>query len=138
VLALALTAVSWGFSVAAGYVLMFTFYQQPSLATTCLYIAAAALAIAVPAVPGNIGTYELSVLLALRATGYGEPASTAVLFAILVHGVNLIVHSGAGVYGFIHEGISLGQLSQGARECSSVPTWDKSIVWRRIGSSRST
>ncbi len=113
--AIALTAISWGLSIAAGYVLMYTFYERASLVTTCMYIAAAALAIAVPAVPGNIGTYELSVLLALEATGYGEAANTAVLFAILVHGINLIVHATMGVLGFVQEGISLEQLSQGVR-----------------------
>ncbi len=113
--AIGLTAAGWGLSIAAGYVLMLTFYERASLATTCLYIAAAGLAIALPAVPGNIGTYELSVLLALEATGYGQPANTAVLFAILVHGINLIVHATMGVFGFIQEGISLEQLSQGVR-----------------------
>lgn len=113
--AIGLTAISWGLSIAAGFVLMYTFYEHAGLATTCLYIAAAALAIAVPAVPGNIGTYELSVLLALEASGYGEPASTAVLFAILVHGINLIVHAIMGVFGFVQEGISLEQLSQGVQ-----------------------
>ncbi len=113
--ALAWTAISWALSVVAGYVLMFAVWERGDLATTCLFIAAAALAIAVPAVPGNVGTYELSILLALGATGYGEPASTAGVFALLVHGVNLLVYAIFGVLGFIQEGISLEQLSQGVQ-----------------------
>jgi hypothetical protein len=81
-----------------------------------LYIAAAAFAIAVPAVPGNLGPYELSIMLALGAMGFGQPAETAAAFALVVHGVNLAVHAITGVIGFIQEGISLGQLSQGVRE----------------------
>ncbi len=114
--ALAWTAVSWGFSTIAGYILMFTFYTQASWAATMLYIAAAAFAIAVPAVPGNLGPYEGSIYLAISAMGYASPAGTAVAFAVLVHGLNLLVHATTGVLGFIQEGISLEQLSRGVQE----------------------
>jgi uncharacterized protein (TIRG00374 family) len=109
------TVVSWGFSTVGGYMLMFAFYERASWAVTALYIAAAAFAIAVPAVPGNLGSYELSILLALGAMGYGQPASTATAFAVMVHGVNLAVHASTGMIGFIQEGISLGQLSRGVQ-----------------------
>ena len=120
-LALFTTAISWVLSVGAGYVLMLAVWDEPSFAATCLFIAAASLAIAVPAVPGNVGTFELSILLALQATGYGEPASTASAFAILVHASNLLVYAVLGVLGFIQEGISLGQLSQGVRDMQRSP-----------------
>lgn len=109
------TLLSWGFSAIAGYILMFTFYPQASWTATFLYIAAAALAIAVPAVPGNLGPYEGAILLALGVMGYGEPRSAAVAFAILVHGLNLAVHAVTGVIGFVQEGISLEQLSRGVQ-----------------------
>ncbi|GIL12950.1 MAG: hypothetical protein BroJett038_16700 [Chloroflexota bacterium] len=114
-LALGWTAVAWGLSVAAGYVLMFAFYDTASWMATGLYIAAVAFSIAVPAVPGNLGTYEWSILLALAATGYGEPFEVAAAFALVVHGVNLTVHVSTGMVGFIQEGISLGQLSRGVQ-----------------------
>lgn len=110
------TIASWGFSAIAGYILMFTFYSQASWAATLLYIAAAAFAIAVPAVPGNLGPYEGSIYLAISAMGYANPAGTAVAFAVLVHGLNLAVHAITGVIGFIQEGISLEQLSQGVQQ----------------------
>jgi uncharacterized protein (TIRG00374 family) len=114
--ALVWTAASWGISTIAGYILMFTFYTQASWAATMLYIAAAAFAIAVPAVPGNLGPYEGSIYLAISAMGYANPAGTAVAFAVLVHGLNLAVHASTGVLGFIQEGISLEQLSRGVQE----------------------
>jgi uncharacterized protein (TIRG00374 family) len=117
--ALVWTAASWGFSTIAGYILMFTFYPQASWAATMLYIAAAAFAIAVPAVPGNLGPYEGSIYLAISAMGYANPAGTAVAFAVLVHGLNLLVHASTGVLGFIQEGISLEQLSRGIQEMRS-------------------
>lgn len=117
---LGLTLLSWGISVAAGYILMFAFFPYrdgiTQFAVTGLYIASAAFAIAVPAVPGNLGTYELSILLALNAFGYGSSPEIAAAFAVVVHGVNLLVHVGAGMVGFVREGISLQRLSQGVRE----------------------
>lgn len=115
-LAFAWTGISWILSIAAGYVLMFAFFPEANLAATMLYIAAAAFAIAVPAVPGNIGTYEASILLALSAMGYDEAAAVSVAFAVMVHAVNVFVHASTGVIGFIQEGISLGQLSQGVQQ----------------------
>ena len=113
---LVLTIASWICSLLSGYVLMIAFFGHGDWATTCLFSAAASLAVAVPAVPGNLGTYEVSILLALRAMGYGDPMATATAFAVAVHAVNLLVNSSLGVYGFIQEGVSLDQLSQGVRE----------------------
>ncbi len=120
-LAIAWTAISWAVSVFAGYVLMFAFFETGSIAATMLYIAAAAFAIALPAVPGNLGTYEASILLALTAMGY-EQSSTAIAFAVMVHAVNVFVHVTTGIIGFIQEGISLGQLSQGVRQMQQTTT----------------
>lgn len=117
-LALFWTTVGWVFSVIAGYYLMFTFFSEASWATTALYIAAAAFAIALPAVPGNIGTYEASILLALSAMGY-PIEEAAIAFAVMVHAVNVFVHSLTGTIGFIQEGISLSQLSQGIKQMQS-------------------
>ncbi len=108
-------ALSWGFSLASGYVLMYTFYEDANLVATCLYIAAASFAIAVPAVPGNIGTFEFSIMLALLAVGYGDE-STATAFAVMVHMVNVATYAALGIVGFVEEGVSIEQLSQGVRD----------------------
>jgi uncharacterized protein (TIRG00374 family) len=110
------TTASWVCSLLSGYLLMLAFFDRADWATTCLFTAAASLAVAVPAVPGNLGTYEWSILLALGVMNYGEPSGTATAFAIAVHAVNLLVNSSLGIYGFIQEGVSLEQLSQGVRE----------------------
>jgi glycosyltransferase 2 family protein len=113
--ALGWTAVSWGFSCAAGYILMFAFYDQASWSATMLYIAAAAFVIAVPAVPGNLGPYELSVVVAVTAMGYSD-LNKAAAFGVIVHGINLAVHATTGIIGFVNEGISLEKLSQGVQD----------------------
>jgi glycosyltransferase 2 family protein len=119
--ALGWTALSWGFSVIAGYILMFTFYDQASWSATMLYIAAAAFAIAVPAVPGNLGPYEFSVVLAVTAMGYPDP-NKAAAFGVIVHGINLAIHASTGGVGFIQEGISLGELSRGVQDMRQLRT----------------
>lgn len=113
--ALMWTALSWIASVLAGYFLMFAFFDTGSLAATALYVAAAAFAIALPAVPGNVGPYEGAILLALSAMGYTQPEA-GLAFAVMVHAVNVFVHASTGVLGFIQEGLSLGQLQTGVRQ----------------------
>src|SRR5690606_30393219 len=115
--ALLWTGASWGLSLAAGYILMFAFYDQADWATTALYIAAAAFVIAVPAVPGNIGTYGWGIRAARAARGLGEPTDPVnVSFAVIVHARNLAVYAVIGTLGFVQEGISLGQLTAGAEK----------------------
>jgi glycosyltransferase 2 family protein len=113
------TTISWVLSAIAGYWLMFAIFDEGNWATTLLYIAAAAFAIAVPAVPGNLGTYEGSILLALTAMGYSDVNQMAA-FAVLVHAVNVFVHVCTGIVGFIQEGISLNQLQQGVRHMQQL------------------
>ncbi len=108
------TALSWGFSLAAGYIVMFAFFDNASWSATALYIAAAAFVIAVPAVPGNIGTYQLAIILALQASGYDEPVVDyvqVVSFAVVVHALNLVLYAVMGTLGFMQESITLGQLT---------------------------
>lgn len=118
------TTVSWGLSVAAGYILMFAFFDEASWATTALYIAAAAFVIAVPAVPGNIGTYEWAIMLAVSAMNQNQPTDAVnVSFAVIVHGLNLAVYAVMGTAGFVQEGITLSQLTQRVQELDySTPT----------------
>lgn len=113
------TAVSWIVSIGAGYVLMLAFYDTASVATTMLYISSAAFAIALPAVPGNLGTYEASIVGALALMGYAIDG-TAVSFAVMVHAVNLFVHIATGMLGLASEGISLRQLSHGVSKMQQV------------------
>ncbi len=109
------TVIAWGLSIASGYVLMIAFFGEGSWAATCLFTAAASFAVAVPAVPGNVGPYEASIVLALQAMNLNGTYETMVAFAIVVHALNLGMSAILGVFGFIQEGISLEQLSEGMR-----------------------
>lgn len=115
------TAISWAFSIASGYVLMFAFFDTANLIATMLFIVTASFAIALPAVPGNVGTFEASILLALTASGY-EQSNTAIAFAVMVHVVTLFLYVITGGIGLIQEGISVGQLSQAVRQMQETTT----------------
>lgn len=113
--ALACTAIAWAFSLGTGYVLMLAFYDRGDWAAVALFTASASFAVAVPAVPGNLGTYELSILLALGSLGYGEPLEVATAFAVMVHAVNLGINAVLGIIGFMREGMTVRTLSDGIR-----------------------
>lgn len=125
--ALLLTAISWAFSLATGYILMFAFYDRGSWAAVCLFTAFASFSVAVPAVPGNVGTYEASILLALGALGFGQPLEVATAFAVMVHAVNLLMNILLGIIGFIQEGMTFQLLSQGMRGMAAQPTPERSV-----------
>jgi uncharacterized protein (TIRG00374 family) len=104
------TAISWILSLWAGYLLMVSFFSDATWAATFMYMAASSLAIAVPAAPGNLGPFELSILLALNASGYADVPDTVIAFALFVHGVYLVINVATGLIGMVTEGISLRQL----------------------------
>jgi uncharacterized protein (TIRG00374 family) len=113
------TIISWALSLASGYALMYVFYPQGDMVATLLFIAAASFAVALPAIPGNLGPYEGSIIFALGALGYTASAqgfATATAFAFMVHLVNLAVNAVLGVIGFIAEGVSLEQITQGVQQ----------------------
>jgi hypothetical protein len=109
---------SWLASWLTGLLIMLVFYPTPDPAAVFLFIASASFAVALPAVPGNIGTYEGSILVALYALGYGateQDRATAFAFALVVHFLNLAVNAVLGVIGLLAEGVSFGQLMRGGQ-----------------------
>lgn len=113
--ALLWSLVSWGLSVVAGYILMYALFPTPTWTATLLFIVMASLAVSVPYAPGAVGPYEAGVVMALNLTGFDRPEGAAVAFAIVLHATNLGVYVLTGVIGLLFEGVSLGQVAQGAR-----------------------
>lgn len=104
---LAWTLAGWTLSLLASYLMMLIFYERADLAVAALAIVAAALVIALPAVPGNIGTYQWAVMLALAAGGYGEPLDAAnVSLGIAIHGINLLMYTLTGSLGLLREQVT--------------------------------
>lgn len=111
------TAVSWFTSVLAGYVLMFAFYAEPNWFATLLIIASASFAVALPAVPGNVGPFEASIILGLAAGGMiSDDRSKAFAFALLIHAINVLAYVTCGYVGLLREKVSLGELLRTTRQ----------------------
>lgn len=108
---LALTALGWGMTLGAGYSLMFMVFPAGSWFAASLFVSAIAFAVAVPAVPGNLGTFELSVILVLGATGFDSLEGASLVFAIALHTIDFLVYLVCGVAGLIRLGISMAKLS---------------------------
>ena len=103
------TIASWIFSVLTNFTLMLAFFDEGALAPITLSIVFAAFAIALPVIPGNIGTYELSIIAAFSALGFGQ-ADKITAFAFALHALNVLVNTATGFIGLFYEGISLGHL----------------------------
>jgi uncharacterized membrane protein YbhN (UPF0104 family) len=112
---------AWTTSIVAGYVLLFAFYDQPNWAAALLMIAAAALAIALPAVPGSVGPFEAAIIVGLQLSGMIDPANglpqeRAFAFAVVLHLVNAACYVILGYLGLLQERVSLGEVFRAARD----------------------
>ncbi|MCS6871510.1 MAG: lysylphosphatidylglycerol synthase transmembrane domain-containing protein [Anaerolineae bacterium] len=112
---------AWAASIVAGYVLLFAFYDQPNWAAALLMIAAAALAIALPAVPGSVGPFEAAIIVGLQLSGMVDPANglpqeRAFAFAVVLHLVNAACYVLFGYIGLLHERVSLREVFRTARD----------------------
>ncbi len=116
-LAIVWTAVAWATSVMAGYALLYAIFDTPTWAASLAMIALASFAIAVPAVPGNLGPFEAAIVFALASTGVvAHPTDpSAVAFALLLHAEGLIVYIVLGLVGLWAEGVGLGELVSATR-----------------------
>jgi len=111
------TLVGWTLSLLASYLMMLMFYEQADLAVAALSIVAAALVIAIPAVPGNIGTYQWAIMLALAAGGYGEPLDAPnVSLGLAIHAINLLMYTLTGCLGLIREQVTPVRLLRSLQE----------------------
>ncbi len=111
------TAVAWGASVLAGYVLLYAIFDDPTWVASMAMIALASFVVAVPAVPGNLGPFEAAVVFGLAGAELvpNTTDSRAVAFALLLHVVNLATYIGAGLLGLWVEDVSLGEVMHAAQ-----------------------
>ncbi len=126
-LALLWTALAWATSVLAGYTLLYAIFDRPTWAASLAMIALASFAIAVPAVPGNLGPFEAAVVFGLASTNLvATPTDpSAVAFALLLHAEGVLVYIVLGLVGLWAEGVSLGELVRATRRvrASSAETF---------------
>ncbi len=130
------TTIAWTVSIAEGFVLMAMFYDQPDLRSTLLMIAMGALAVALPAVPGNVGPFEAAVIAGLTFGGLlhsdsPDARAQALAYAVTVHVVNTGMYAFFGWIGLVQEQVSLRDLIRSAQALTKrerpIPT-DTPIV----------
>ena len=92
--AVALTVVSWSFTVLAFASAAQAVGVEPTIGQAALLAAGTNLATAVPAAPGYVGTFELAAVTI--ATSVGIDRESALAFAILVHVASLLITSIGG------------------------------------------
>jgi uncharacterized membrane protein YbhN (UPF0104 family) len=110
---------AWASSIVAGYILLFAFYDAPTWSAALLMITLAAIAIALPAVPGSVGPFEAAVILGLQIGGLIDPArglpqERAFAFAVLLHLLNVGTYALLGYIGLLRERVSLGEVMRAA------------------------
>ncbi len=119
--ALMWTGISWLCSLAAGYVLLFFLFDEPTVAATVSLIVLASLSVALPAVPGNLGPFEGAVVGGLWIGGMVTAASPpenapAVATGVVLHALTLGIYVTLGMIGLSVEQASLRQVTSGAQE----------------------
>lgn len=115
------TALSWTASVVGGYILMYVFFPEPTWYAALLAIVSAAIAVALPALPGNVGPYEAAVIFGMTAAGLGgdQFRERAFAYAILLHITNVATYVTTGWYGLLRENITLGELIRVTRQLAN-------------------
>jgi uncharacterized protein (TIRG00374 family) len=120
------TVISWLTSIIQSFILMYVFYDHPTLNAALLVTGIASLAVALPYAIGSIGPYEAAVIAGLAIAGLSfstiehvDPRAFA--YGVLVHAANVAAYAILGAIGLAQERISLGELLSSARPATRLP-----------------
>lgn len=119
------TVASWVVSVVAGYVLLLVFFETPNFGAILLTLVLLALAVAIPSVPGNLGTFEAAGVAGLYFAGLvasteAPENAPAIAYSVLLHIINVGAYVAIGLYGLTAEQTSLEQVRAGLNAAPSV------------------
>jgi uncharacterized protein (TIRG00374 family) len=104
-------AMTWGFSFAWIYTLMFSFFDAPQPLWAVFVTGVIALGVTAPSSPGYIGVYEAVMVGALMVFNIPEPDAFG--FAVVSHALFLVVTISLGAVGLSKDGQSLGEVYRG-------------------------
>ena len=112
------TVLSWFLSTVTAYIFMLVFFEKGDMPAMMLTIVLLALAVAIPSVPGNLGTFEAAGVAGLYFAGVIASAEApenapAVAFALLLHVFTLAGYVLLGMIGLWMEQTSLSQVREG-------------------------
>ena len=102
VILLALTLVTWIPIILAYFATMLAVNLRPSLVMAAFVVCAAALSVALPSSPGQIGVFHAGVIAALQV--WGQPEAASASFAFIYHALNSITLIVLGIIGIVGTG----------------------------------
>ncbi|MBL8130617.1 MAG: flippase-like domain-containing protein [Anaerolineae bacterium] len=113
------TALSWLFSTASNSALLLAFFGTPDPAVALLFSSMSALTVSASAAiaytPAGVGPYHASVIVALAVAGFTQPEGAPIAFAIVLHGVNLMMYVALGLFGLSQESVTLSDTLKNVR-----------------------
>ncbi|HIE57347.1 MAG TPA: flippase-like domain-containing protein [Anaerolineales bacterium] len=103
-------AASWLLAIFVQYVTLKAFIPEAQLLWAAFGLSAAALGIAIPSSPGQIGVYEAAWVYALSL--FGVEPGPALAYAVTIHVIYYAFTGLFGAYALFREGKSLGDLAK--------------------------
>ncbi len=111
---LILSVLVWLPIIFAYYSALAAVHLNPTVAMAGFTVGAAALVVAAPSSPGQVGVFHLGVTAALEQV-LGQPRDPAFSFAVLYHATNMLVVLIFGIIGVNRVRVNLGSLVAAAR-----------------------
>jgi uncharacterized protein (TIRG00374 family) len=109
-----LTIATWLPIILAYYAMLLAVNLEPNLVMAAFVVCAAALSVALPSSPGQIGVFHAGVIAALQVWGQAE--AQAASFAFLYHALNMAIMIGFGIVGIFATGSTFKQVLASTRE----------------------
>lgn len=109
-----LTIATWLPIIGAYYAMLLAVNLDPSLVMAAFVVCAAALSVALPSSPGQIGVFHAGVIAALQV--WGQPEAQAASFAFLYHALNTAIMIGFGIVGIFATGSTFRQVVDSTQE----------------------
>ena len=103
-----LTILTWLPIILAYYATLLAVNLDPNLVMAAFVVCAAALSVALPSSPGQIGVFHAGVIAALQV--WGQPEAQAASFAFLYHAMNMAIMIGFGIVGIFATGSTFRQV----------------------------
>ncbi len=108
VMLLLLTIFTWVPIIFAYYVTLLAANLEPTLLMAAFVVCAAALSVALPSSPAQIGVFHAGVIAALQV--WGQPEAASASFAFLYHALNSLVVIALGLVGILGTGSTFRQV----------------------------
>jgi uncharacterized membrane protein YbhN (UPF0104 family) len=113
VILLLLSIATWIPIIFAYYATMLAANLEPTLVMAAFVVCAAALSVALPSSPGQIGVFHAGVIAALQV--WGQPEASSASFAFLYHALNSVVLIVLGIMGIAGTGSTFRQVVASAQ-----------------------